>query len=111
MVKYQQKKTIKIYFYLYHKQVCNANSHDGAVQLWLCYQNIREAAFPGAEGKQLALEIWYTKVYEYTNDIYRSRYTHLPICIYSWHQVTKHKDAVGVYNFFLKGIICIKNGF
>lgn len=39
------------------------------------------------------------ELHEYTNDIYGSKYTHLPMNIYSWYQVTKHKN-VGVYNFF-----------
>lgn len=33
----------------------------------------------------------------------------IPMNTDSWHQVIKHEDAVGVYNLFLKGIICIKN--
>ena len=68
--------------------------------VWLRYQNVKGAAFLRGEGKQLVLEICYTNIYEYTNDIYRSKHTHLPTNLYSWHQITKHKNVVGVYNLF-----------
>jgi hypothetical protein len=32
---------------------------------------------------------------------------HAPMNIHSWHQVTEHKNVVGAYNYFFKGIICI----
>lgn len=87
--------------YLCHKLAHNSDSTGGPRWLWLAYQSVRGAAgFLGCEEKQLYLEIWDINVYEYTSDIYRSQYTHPLMNRYGWHQVTKHKNIVGVYNFF-----------